>query len=294
MVLFSTLIYFAPSLELSGKGFHMKSGFLAAFVLILLLSTSGCSTASSLGIPLTSGNHSLMSAADEARSSFCPDGTPRELEKIVLAPHRIEPGDVVSIEPVDFNSGIQLPGDQTVPADGTINLGSFGSIPVAGQTTRQIESQVETMIAARSLPAGNDYRTVGYSNPPVLPTGNDVTVRLVGQESDRFYVLGEIKAPGSYPLSGNETVLDALIAAGGVTTKANEHKIILVRPARTGQNRVVLPVCYQSIVQLGDTSTNFQIYPGDRIFVPSLSLSEDIRQSLKIARTNRCPHCEIP
>jgi polysaccharide biosynthesis/export protein len=294
MVLFNTLIHFAPPLKLSGRRCLMKSGLLATLPLILLLPTSGCSTASSLGIPLTSGNHSLMSAADEARSSFRPDGTSRELEKIVLAPHRIEPGDVVSIEPVDFNSGIQLPGDQTVPADGTINIGSFGSIYVVGQTTGQIENQVETRIAARSSAAGNDYRTVGYSNPPVQSAGNNVSVRLVSQESERFYVLGEIKAPGSYPLSGNETVLDALIAAGGVTTKANEHKIILVRPAQPGQNRVVLPICYQSIVQLGDTSTNFQIYPGDRIFVPSLSLSEDIRQSLKATRTNRCPHCEIP
>ena len=274
----------------------MKSGLLATFALALtlLLPTSGCSTAASLGIPLMSGNHSLMSAADEARSSFQPGGTPRELEKIVLAPHQIEPGDVVSIEPVDFNSGLQLPGDQTVPADGTINLGSFGSIHVAGQTARQIESQVETRIAARSSPAGNNFRAVGYSNPPVRPVGSDVSVRLVSQESDRFYVLGEIMAPGSYPLSGNETVLDALIAAGGVTTKANGHKIILVRPAQPGQNRVVLPVCYQSIVQLGDTSTNFQLYPGDRIFVPSLSLTEDVRQSLKATKTNHCPHCKTP
>ena len=33
--------------------------------------------------------------------------------------------------------------------------------------------------------------------------------------------------------------------------------------------RVVLPICYDNIVQLGDTSTNYQLAPGDRIFVPS-------------------------
>ena len=271
----------------------MKSVLLTTIVILLLLPTSGCSTASSLGIPLASGNHSLMSAADGARSG----GIPRELEKTVFAPHRIEPGDVVSVEPVDFNSGLQLPGDQTVAADGTIDLGSFGLIRAAGQTAKEIESQVESTIAAtiaaRSQYAGNAYHTAGLSNAAGPSVGNDVSVRLVAQETDRFYVFGEIMAPGSYPLSGNETVLDALVAAGGLSTKANEHKIILVRPAKPGQKRVVLPVCHQSIVQLGDTSTNFQIYPGDRIFVPSLSLFEDVRQSLTPAKSDRCPHCKI-
>ena len=37
---------------------------------------------------------------------------------------------------------------------------------------------------------------------------------------------------------------------------------------RLGCPRIVLPVCWKQIVQLGDTTTNYQIAPGDRIYVP--------------------------
>ncbi len=88
-----------------------------------------------------------------------------------------------------------------------------------------------------------------------------------------------------------ETVLDALITAGGLSDRANDHKIILTRPMSAGQPRVILPVCYQQILQLGDTSTNYQLQPGDRIYVPSLTLWEDIKQSTQWRREKSCPQC---
>jgi hypothetical protein len=38
----------------------------------------------------------------------------------------------------------------------------------------------------------------------------------------------------------------------------------------------VLPICYPEIVQLGDTTTNYQLAPGDRIYVPSKTTCEQI------------------
>ena len=91
-----------------------------------------------------------------------------------------------------------------------------------------------------------------------------------------FYVLGEVNAPGAFPLSGRETVLDGIIAAGGITRAANTKKVILSRPTQPDGCRVVLPVCYDNVVQLGDTSTNYQLLPGDRIFIPSKGALDDI------------------
>lgn len=92
-------------------------------------------------------------------------------------------------------------------------------------------------------------------------------------------MMGEVNAPGSYPIVGSETVLDALITAGGLSGRANLHKIILTRPQTEGKPRFILPVCYQQRLQLGDTSTNYQLRPGDRIYVPSLTHWEDIKQT---------------
>src|SRR5207244_3519626 len=77
-----------------------------------------------------------------------------------------------------------------------------------------------------------------------------------------YYVLGEVNAPGSFTLSGRETVLDGILAAGGLNERASRRNIILSRPTHPDSCRVVLPICYYEIVQLGDTSTNYQLAPG--------------------------------
>ena len=94
-------------------------------------------------------------------------------------------------------------------------------------------------------------------------------MRLIGRESKVFYVLGEVNAPRAYPLAGRETVLDGILTAGGLTRQADMNRVILSRPTSPDGCRVVLPVCYNQIVQLGDTATNYQLQPGDRIYVPS-------------------------
>lgn len=281
---------------------------------LLLCAAAGCSTAASLGLPVSAGSHRLMGASNLQRESQGrPLNAPRELAMTVQQPHRVEAGDVMVIEASDFNSSVRLPGDQTVQADGTIELGAYGSLSVAGMTVMDVQQNVQALIstkeasrlgrnsiAANVVQASSQRTTVpqGFGHAALpggngTPVDNTVSVRLLRQESTVFYVLGEVNAPGSYPLVGNETVLDAIIAAGGVTTLANEHKIILSRPSASGGKRTILPVCYQSIVQLGDTTANYQLYPGDRIYVPSLTLMEDIRQSIPASNSNGCAHCKV-
>jgi hypothetical protein len=113
-----------------------------------------------------------------------------------------------------------------------------------------------------------------------------INVRLNVAESAVYYVLGEVNSPGSYPLIGRETVLDALMAAGGLSDRASDCEIILSRPTPPSSCRVVLPVCYDRIVQLGDTTTNYQIRPGDRVYVTTRTLCE----AIKFWRSD-CPNC---
>jgi protein involved in polysaccharide export with SLBB domain len=99
---------------------------------------------------------------------------------------------------------------------------------------------------------------------------------LVGRQSKVYYVLGQVNAPGSFPLTGRETVLDGIVAAGGLNTKGSRSNIILSRPTAPDGCRLVLPVCFRQIVQLGDTTTNYQLQPGDRVYVPSQTLGEQL------------------
>lgn len=188
-----------------------------------------------------------------------PAALPKELDKSPLAPYVVEPGDTLAIEPVDLDSPIRLPGNQPVLPDGTIDLGKYGRPVVAWKTVPQIEVEVRKLIDAQSKEKA----------------GNTVFVRLIDRESKVFYVLGEVNAPRSYPLTGRETALDGILVAGGLNRQADLTRIILSRPTSPDGCRVVLPICYNQIVQLGDVSTNYQLQPGDRIFVPSKPLFED-------------------
>ncbi|MDM4015917.1 polysaccharide biosynthesis/export family protein [Roseiconus lacunae] len=277
-----------------------RSFAIALLLIVIGFSQVGCRTAASLGLPVSAGGHPLLTAASQRRQLAGHPGTiPTELAKQSLPSHRVEAGDVLVIEPNDFNSPIRLSSDQTVQQDGTIELGSYGRLKVAGLSAEEIQSQVQNVVTRTELAkrqrqielASHRGNASGMPNESAGQEDYGVTVRLVNNESALFYVMGEVNAPGSYPLVGHETVLDAIIAAGGLTDRCNDHKIILTRPQADGQERAIYPVCYQQILQLGDVTTNYQLMPGDRIYVPSMSIWEDVKQSVAWGKEKSCPHC---
>jgi polysaccharide export outer membrane protein len=208
-----------------------------------------------------------------------PPPLPRELEKQMAGPYIVEPGDVLLLQPADFDSPVRIPGDQPVLPDGTINLGKYGRVIVAGLTVDQIEGVVRDQIMKQAKEAKN---------------AGPVLVRLVSRQSKVFYVLGEVNSPGAFPLAGRETVLDAILVAGGVNTRADLARIILSRPTHPEGCRVVLPICYEQIVQLGDTSTNYQIQAGDRIFVPARGSMDTLLHHFRKDDCSACSRPQIP
>jgi polysaccharide export outer membrane protein len=227
--------------------------------LLFVLAATGCS---SLGDTLSPPNRLLKEAKDIRDTAPVPAPTGRELARELLPPHIIQQGDSLLVQPVDLDSPIRLPPDQMVQPDGTIDLGKYGRPLVVGKTLSQLEEQISGIIKGKEKDKDKE-------------TGA-ITVRLVGKPNAVFYVFGEVNAPGSFPVTGRETVLDGIVAAGGLTKKASKENIILSRPTVPESCRVVLPVCWPQIVQLGDTTTNYQLLPGDRIFVPGQDTKETL------------------
>ncbi|TWU55087.1 polysaccharide biosynthesis/export family protein [Rubripirellula reticaptiva] len=94
------------------------------------------------------------------------------------------------------------------------------------------------------------------------------------EPAGRYYVLGEVNSPGSFPLDERSTVLDGISAAGGLTGAGSTCEIHLTRSespesVSAESARVKLPICYREIAQSGDSSTNYELQPGDRIYVTS-------------------------
>ncbi len=321
-------------------------------IALALVGSTGCSTLSSLGIPVGRPGNRLLDRAKEI--SEAPGQSfliQKELAIAPLAGYNVEISDTVSVEPVSFDASIRLPGDQVVKPDGTISLGEFGSYQANGKTVElmQLEIQAhidqklrsemeveyaksEAEIEASSRESG-DIETLDFEPAvdSVIENGdasdaadkleldaerdkreavrrdrarkeferrldeklkqNRVSVRLTNWDSKKIYVLGEVNSPGSFLYIGNETVLDALIEAGGVTTSSNRHNIIVSRPSSCGECRTVMKICYDQIVQLGDASTNYQLLPGDRVFVPSMTFMDDLKQTFNPQGNQKCPRC---
>ena len=248
----------------------------ALLITLAFVASSGCST---LGLTLWPPSFPLLNQTKElAAASPRPTGLNHELAKMTLPEYYIEPGDRILIEASEMDSEFRAIGDQKVQVDGSVDIGSYGRLRVAGMTVESIEVAIEERI--REIDGKPEA----------------INVQLIESNAATVYVLGEVGSPGAYPIDGNETVLDAILVAGGLTSNASPCDIVLVRPTGPNECRVVLPVCYRQLTQIGDATTNYQVQPGDRIVVGARTLCEELafwkqRSSCEGCACSHCVQC---
>jgi polysaccharide export outer membrane protein len=179
----------------------------------------------------------------------------RELDKTTMPLYVVEPPDEldVSIKPAppDWNLSTV-----TVQQDGMIDLGFVGDVFVVGLTLEQIEHKVAEQLTRSTIQTGQK-----------LEEPYRVSVRLANAQSKYYYVMGTVQNQGRFPIKGNETVLDAILQAG-LKSNSLPEKSFLVRPHQPGECDQVLKIDWCAIRERGDTLTNYQLFPGDRIIVP--------------------------
>src|SRR5262245_30496250 len=179
---------------------------------------------------------------------------PRELRMVAMPPYVIEPPDELEITVRPATPDLTTT-TLTVQPDGNLDLGLLGDVYLAGLTLDQAELKIAQLLAARTPGKGPRPRY-------------EVSVRLVnGTQSKSYYVLGTVTTQGKFPVTGNETVLDAILAAG-LRSNSLPEKSYLVRPQPAGGPDIVLKIDWFGIRDRGDTLTNDQVLPGDRIIVP--------------------------
>jgi polysaccharide export outer membrane protein len=154
----------------------------------------------------------------------------------------IGPGDALEIvvwkEPT-------LSGPVKVRPDGFITLPLINEVQAVGMTTGQLRKILE-----------DKYREFVAS--PF------VTIRVAGITSSEIFLIGQVNKAGAYPATGNDTVLQLLTRAGGLTIFADRHDIKIVR--RAGGKVTEYIVDYDAIVK-GDFKQDILLRPGDRIIV---------------------------
>ena len=196
---------------------------------------------------------------------------PRELHKMTQPEYVVSPPDLLVVEVLEANPGRPITGERLVRPDGTITLGWYGDVYVAGLTVKEIKEKI--VIHLRQFLKDEALGLVGEDengDPISIPPKDSdrIFVDVAAYNSQVYYVTGDVNAPGRLPITGNDTVLDAITYAGGLAPTASIPNVRLVRPAPPGASGPqVLPVNLSAIVQEGDVTTNYQLMPGDRLHV---------------------------
>jgi RNA polymerase sigma factor (sigma-70 family) len=182
----------------------------------------------------------------------------------------VEPPDILNVEAREALPGRPLSGERLVRPDGKISLGYYGEVYAAGLTPSEIKARVisqlrkhlsdEQLGLLRRDPDGTLHR--------VPPAESDrVSVSVSTSHSKVYYVLRGGRRPSRFPVTGNETVRDALAAAGLTARSLSSASVRLVRSSPSGGRSYSLPVDHDAILRDRDLATNHRLLPGDRIIV---------------------------
>ena len=146
--------------------------------------------------------------------------------------------------------------------DGTISLGIYGSVYVAGSTLRR---------GVRDAVAAQIHVSVNKLSVDDIKKG--LVADVLAYNSKVYYVITDGAGYGEqvYPIAvtGNETVLDAMSKINGLPPAASKKRIWVARATPHCDHPEILPVDWCGITQQGCADTNYQIFPGDRIYVAS-------------------------
>jgi polysaccharide biosynthesis/export protein len=164
--------------------------------------------------------------------------------------YRVGPGDELDIEIAeDLNSRATA----KVMPDGMLYYNVANGINVKGKSIREVSDALSEALS------------YDYVDPIV-------TVNVANADSQRFWVLGQVKNPGTFPLKKPTTLLAALSQSEGLGAAnfGNESQdLVDLSRAILIRGKSLVPVDFEALIERGDMSQNVYVHPNDYIYLPS-------------------------
>lgn len=156
------------------------------------------------------------------------------------------PGDVIKV----FVFGHpELSGELVVNPAGNIPFLLIGDVMAEGLT----EEELETVL------------TENLSRYIIEP---NVSVTIIGYNSKKVYILGEVNRPGEYPIGGSVISLrEAILKAGLPTTSAALRRVQIITPQPT--KPIIKIVNLSKILHKGELKEDINLHAGDIVYIPS-------------------------
>ena len=161
--------------------------------------------------------------------------------------YRIGPGDTLQIF-VWRNA--ELSTSVPVRPDGRISVPLIEDLSVIGKTPTQLARDIEKQLGE-------------YVQDPRVTV---IVTNFVGPPNQQVRVVGEAAQPQAIPYRADMTLLDVMIAVGGLTEFAAGNRATIVRVTPDGQKQ--FRVRLDDLLKNGDISANVAIMPGDVLIIP--------------------------
>ncbi|MFC5460223.1 XrtA/PEP-CTERM system exopolysaccharide export protein [Massilia niabensis] len=166
---------------------------------------------------------------------------------VVPADYLIGPGDAVNII-VWRNPEVSM--SVPVRPDGKITTPLVEDLPAAGKTSTELARDIEKALAK-------------FIQQPVVTV---VVTGFVGNYGEQIRVIGQAAKPQALPYRRDMSLMDVLIAVGGVTEFASGNRASIIRTVDGRQQK--LNVRLDDLIKDGDISANMPMRPGDILVIP--------------------------
>jgi polysaccharide export outer membrane protein len=167
----------------------------------------------------------------------------------------IGPQDILMIAVFDQEG---LGGKFPVDSDGTFTFPLVGRVKAGGLTLRELEAELKKLLKD------------GFFKDPQLSVG------VESYRSQKIHIVGEVRNPGTYPLTGDMSLIEALARAGSALPTASGEVLVVRARAGTTPTGPTLPENENTdvttvdlrVLQSGALSQNVALRDADTIFVP--------------------------
>jgi len=139
-----------------------------------------------------------------------------------------------------------------VRPDGRITTPLISDLPAVGRTPAQLSDDIRAALSK-------------YVQDPIVSV---IVENFSGTYSQQVRIVGATEKPASIPFRANMTLLDAMIAVGGLSEYAAGNRAKLVRYDSTSGKQVEYRLRLDSLLKRGDIKANVKMEPGDVIIIP--------------------------
>lgn len=161
--------------------------------------------------------------------------------------YRIGPGDALNVM-VWRNPEVSM--SVAVRPDGRITTPLVEDLPAIGKTPTQLARDIEKALGK-------------YIQEPIVTV---IVSNFVGPYTEQIRVIGQAAKPQALPYRQGMSLMDVLIAVGGVTEFAAGNRASIVRTIDGKQQK--FPVRLNDLIKEGDISANVDVRPGDVLIIP--------------------------